>query len=1311
MNRHKLLALAAMLLVPLVACDEGTPPVPQGTIDGQVSIEGQGIDGVTVTMSSGPSTTTSGGGRFSFANVDGGTYTLTISNFPADASFTSTSQPATITTAGQTATVNFTGTYIRTASILGSVTVERAGVNGVTVRLSGMSDASTQTDANGQFAFTQLRAGSYELELSGFAADVSFSAPAQNVTLGVGETETTTFEGTYVRTAGIQGRVAVEGQGLSGVTVNLSGVGPARTTTTDAAGQYAFAELRAGVYQVGISGFSADDYEFGQTSQSVTVALGQTANVPFDGTRLRTAGISGQVAVGGQGIGGVMVALSGAASATDTTNSDGQYGFSGLAAGTYTVTISGWDEERYHFAMESRTMTVELADNQAAIASFTGAHVANATVMGYVFLDANPENDELDEGDEDTYDLAGLEVMLVGPGVTDKASALTDADGMYMFESVVAGSYSLNVTTSALDSVADELDDGVEYGGSSSYDITVEPGATITQNLPFNITVQTITMQAMMGNGKMGDAAKTGAMIKGVGIDFYPTYQAAEAERQELSSSPAMTDSTGTAKVMFPRAADTGPGGRDHVVFAKVATLPHDDLEVTANSILEVSYNPRTLTTAAARAVQVINRRVNFQFWVKNVETEIGGDEFLQGWASEVRTAVENTGFQSGKASGKNGKATFTDILATADLPMKYYVRLSGTQAGAMGESFMATPEPSDEADVHSTKTAGSYLTYEYDGVVMPGDTADLGVLRVKWTTQTLVVGVHYEATQISGFDSNIAGGDARPTPSSAGEINVKLQVRDSVGTLQDWDYPEGSKPTGGTTMPRTPKATGADHGLVVFGDLPVDQNFVVTAETTSPRKIIGLTDVDTFLGGRREGSSRGKHSSGAFGAEGGTGPTVHICPLAAKAGRSSCSTFAYGYNNGTVTGHVLPTSGDGGDFNFGSKDTLKVTIRPVLSLGARKTPRTMGIVRADSMVVDSISSTDPSDTTFHAPGWYQFKDLDGGTYEVSVASTSTWGRTDGRALGTDTVTVLSVADADGSDAMAVADTLTATYLKTSISGTVANDNGGTDFLADGDGRVTREETVAGAKMTLKRVAGSGSRKTYTTVKSTTTDNSGKFSFMDLPEGKYVVEADTTADDYILLATNTNPRHRSPEITTSVTARTTVSGSGAGSLPRWSYGASASTTPVNPDSVLRVLNTAADADFTVLFRNGEVRGSVNQRRVGASADVAFAGVTVVLVKCGDLTHTTLVTSQFTPCPRNLDTSFFYGGKLVGSVRKATDANGDYSFSDLEEGLYHVTVDLTGVNHDSGASTLVQFAEWLLRDDGLVTIPDFRVVHR
>lgn len=162
-----------MLLLFLAACDQGTPPVPAGTIHGQVSVEGQGIHGVTVALSTGTSTTTADGGLFLFTDVDNGTYTL----------------PATITTEGRRATLNFNGTYIRTASIVGSVTVDGSGLDGVTVALSGMSDASTQTDANGLYTFRQLRAGSYAVEISGFGADVIFSSTTRNVAMGVGEEE------------------------------------------------------------------------------------------------------------------------------------------------------------------------------------------------------------------------------------------------------------------------------------------------------------------------------------------------------------------------------------------------------------------------------------------------------------------------------------------------------------------------------------------------------------------------------------------------------------------------------------------------------------------------------------------------------------------------------------------------------------------------------------------------------------------------------------------------------------------------------------------------------------------------------------------------------------------------------------------------------------------------------------------------------------------------------------------------------------------------------------------------------------------
>ena len=91
-----------------------------------------------------------------------------------------------------------------------------------------MSSASTVTDDSGQYAFTGLRMGSYSVEISGFNNDeIGFSNTSSAVTVGVGESKIVSFDGTYLRTAGIQGQVSVEGVGLEGVMVSLAG-GPGR---------------------------------------------------------------------------------------------------------------------------------------------------------------------------------------------------------------------------------------------------------------------------------------------------------------------------------------------------------------------------------------------------------------------------------------------------------------------------------------------------------------------------------------------------------------------------------------------------------------------------------------------------------------------------------------------------------------------------------------------------------------------------------------------------------------------------------------------------------------------------------------------------------------------------------------------------------------------------------------------------------------------------------------------------------------------------------------------------------------------------
>jgi hypothetical protein len=147
MKRLKYFTLAA--LVAFAACGEDeTPPVVEtitGTISGVVTIEGVGQSGVSVALSSGATATTDGSGAYSFANVEAGAYTVTISGFASDATFASTSKAATISTDGQVVQVNFDGSFVRTSAIHGAVSAG-GPLSGVTVSIGS---SSTQTDANG----------------------------------------------------------------------------------------------------------------------------------------------------------------------------------------------------------------------------------------------------------------------------------------------------------------------------------------------------------------------------------------------------------------------------------------------------------------------------------------------------------------------------------------------------------------------------------------------------------------------------------------------------------------------------------------------------------------------------------------------------------------------------------------------------------------------------------------------------------------------------------------------------------------------------------------------------------------------------------------------------------------------------------------------------------------------------------------------------------------------------------------------------------------------------------------------------------
>ena len=199
--------LLPLLLLGLVGCEDGTSPSTPGEIRGIVMIEGLGQAGVAVELTGevGRETVTDESGRFAFDQVPAGAYVVSIRGQPSDASFPSTSRTAVIARASgqRSVTVDFVGSFIRTSTVRGQVISRQRPLGGVTVRLTGPDTALATTDSEGRYSFPGLRRGSYEVRISGFPANVSFSVAEKQVAVGAGETVNVDFDGEPELTASL----------------------------------------------------------------------------------------------------------------------------------------------------------------------------------------------------------------------------------------------------------------------------------------------------------------------------------------------------------------------------------------------------------------------------------------------------------------------------------------------------------------------------------------------------------------------------------------------------------------------------------------------------------------------------------------------------------------------------------------------------------------------------------------------------------------------------------------------------------------------------------------------------------------------------------------------------------------------------------------------------------------------------------------------------------------------------------------------------------------------------------------------------
>mgnify|MGYP000891748479 CR=1 FL=1 len=365
------------------------------------------------------------------------------------------------------------------------ITIELVGADGNVV-------ATTKTDADGNYSFTGLDAGTYTVKVTK-AGDIAELTQTEDpdgtkdnasgaITLNADNPVRENVNFGYIKKHAISGNVYLDQNrdktkntgdiDLSGVTVKLldkdgNVVG---TTTTDKDGNYSFTGLNDGTYtvQVDKTGPLADKEQtedpsgkadsrsqaitFTRTDPDVTnVNFGYADDYSIHGLVYRDGDRNETHSATEKGYANQTVELrdkDGKVVATTTTDENGAYSFSKLPAGDYTVKVvkdgalTDLDQtEDPDSTKDSTSGIISLSNDHRTETDVNFGYIANNSINGTIYRDGDRDGKKGDT--EGCY--SGVTVQLLDKDGKVTATTTTDKDGKYSFEHLPDGTYSVKV--------------------------------------------------------------------------------------------------------------------------------------------------------------------------------------------------------------------------------------------------------------------------------------------------------------------------------------------------------------------------------------------------------------------------------------------------------------------------------------------------------------------------------------------------------------------------------------------------------------------------------------------------------------------------------------------------------------------------------------------------------------------------------------------------------------------------------------------------------------------------------------------------